>query len=123
MGRRSRNEEKEVQTCNVVHGIETLCKLEHGVGEDTTFSYTIHNPQMHELCTVFHDGKVPSPSGNLDIGNGVNGTVMHAPTDQAFFEAANQSKKIHQIMKEDVCNKYRSKDWIGNKITDNSDKM
>lgn len=45
--------------CNEAHGTQILCKLEHEVAGDTTFSCKEHNLQMHELYIEFHGGKVP----------------------------------------------------------------
>ena len=73
----------DVQTCNVVHCTQILCKLEHEVEGDTTFSYKEHNLQMHGFCNVSHGEKDPSPCDNLGIGNVRNDIVMHAPEDQA----------------------------------------
>lgn len=69
--------------CNVVHCTQILCKLEHEVEGDTTFSYKEHNLQMHGFCNVSHGEKDPSPCDNLGIGNVRNDIVMHAPEDQA----------------------------------------
>ena len=67
----------------MVRGIQILCKLEHEVEEDTTFSYREHNLQMHAFCIVFHGEKAPSPCDNLGTGKVQNDIVMHAPEDQA----------------------------------------
>lgn len=69
--------------CNVVRGTQILCKLEHEVEGDTTFSYRERNLQMRGFCIVSHGGKAPSPCDNLGIGKVQNDIVMHAPEDQA----------------------------------------
>ena len=71
-------------TCNGVHGIEILCKLEHVAEGGTTFSCREHNHQMHVFCIVFRAEKAPSPSDNLDIDNVQNDIETHAPEDPAF---------------------------------------
>jgi hypothetical protein len=71
------------QTCNVVRGTQILCKLEHEVEGDTTFSYRERNLQTRGFCTVSHGGKAPSPFDNLGLGKVQNNIVMHAPEDQA----------------------------------------
>lgn len=70
--------------CNEAHGTQILCKLEHEVAGDTTFSCKEHNLQMHELYIEFHGGKVPWPSDNWGTYIVQNDIVMHAPEDQAF---------------------------------------
>lgn len=82
----------------MVRDIEILYMLGHVVGGDTTFSCKEHSHLMHVLCIVFHVGKVPSPSGNLDTGNVEIDTEMHGPGDQAFSLAAIPTTKLTQLI-------------------------
>lgn len=93
----------EVQyTCSVVRDTVILCKLEHEVEEDTTFSYTEHNLPMHEFCNVCHDGKDPSLYDNWDTGTVQNGNVTHVPEDQAFSWAVISIKEWVMYDKDNV---------------------
>lgn len=77
----------DLQTCNVVHGIQILCKHEHEVEANTTFSCKEHNLQKPVFCSACHGGKAPSPCDNWDIGNVQNDIGMHEQGDQAFSVA------------------------------------
>lgn len=68
----------------MAHGTQILCKLEHEVEGDTTFSYREHILQMPGLCIEFHGGKAPSPYDNWGTDIVLNDIVMRAPEDQAF---------------------------------------
>lgn len=81
----------------MVRGTRILCKLEHEVGGDTTFSYRGHNHQKHVFCNVSHDGKDPSPYDNWGTDIVQNDIVMHALEDQAFFLAAKLKTNIVKI--------------------------
>lgn len=75
------------QTCNVAHGTQILCKHEHEVEANTTFSCKERNLRKHVFCSASHGGKGPLPCDNLDIGNVQNDIGMHAQADQAFSVA------------------------------------
>ena len=84
------------QTCIVVRGTRILCKHEHEVEANTTFSCKEHNLLKHVFCSACHGGKAPSPCDNLDIGNVRNGTEMHAQEDQAFSAAVNHEINLYE---------------------------
>lgn len=96
------------QTCNAVRGIQILCKHEHEVEANTTFSCKEHNLQKHVFCSAYHGGKAPSPCDNQDIGNVRNDIGMHARADQAFSLAViTQSVYIRAyVEKGNITSKY-----------------